>query len=253
MKLAIRIAAIPGWDFQTAATTAKAAGYDGVELQAPSDASTAASIATPTNALFTEPEKVRGIFADSGVAIASVACEMGAQPSELSRVIETAAALDSTMVHVLRADAAADVRGFDAFAARVFASADAAAAAGITLLLENEPARGSVSRLWRAIDGINHPSVACCWNPENGRAAGELPLVSIPTLNSRIRMAQFGDVSSPAIPTQKILQRLAGIGFDGWLLVDRPSEDDLRDAQSKLRMMWTSLKPPHAASRTKTH
>jgi sugar phosphate isomerase/epimerase len=167
---------------------------------------------------------------------------MGDRTDELARVIQTASDLGASLVRVLRADAAAETRRFDAFAAKVVPLADTAAAAGVTLLLENEPIPGSVSRLWRVMDEANHPSVACCWSADNGRLARELPLVSIPMLNSRIRMVRFGDVSGPEIPKKKILQRLAGIGFAGWVLVDRESEDQVRGAHAGLRSELISLK-----------
>ncbi len=239
MKLAFRVAAVPNWDFVAAATALKSAGYDGVELFASCDP----SIDTVNNVLLTAPDKIRRIAVDAGIKIASVSFASTGESDDLARVIETAAALGTTTVRVERANADASIRGFDAFAAGVSRFADTAAAAGITLLLENEPVPDSVTRLWRAVDGCNHPSVACCWNGQNGRRAGELPLVSIPTLNSRIRMVRTEHPATSDFPLQKILQRLAGIGFSGWVLTESIDEDGARQALAAIKDFLNKLNP----------
>jgi hypothetical protein len=199
MMLAFRTAG----DFQTAASAAQASGFDGVELAA-------------SDAMLTDPQKIREIFAASNIEISSLACQLKPKSDELVQTINLAAAIGCKRLRVTTACLTGRT-SYESCKEMLLPAADIAATAGIMILLENQPEPGSVNRLWHAVDSFNHPSIACCWNMPSGRVARELPLVTIPTLNSRIRMVVVCD-DDPDL--RKSIHRLRGIGFDGVVLVD---------------------------------
>ena len=135
--------------------------------------------------------------------------------------------------------------------------ADHAARGGVALLVQNALAHRTARRVWAVIDQADHPALGVAWDPLAAASAGESYAVSIPTLNSRIRHVLLRDaavgrdavggapsaaVSASAAPSnatdrpvgalarlgdgdlhvRAMLDRLRGIGFDGWASVSYP-------------------------------
>ena len=80
--------------------------------------------------------------------------------------------------------------------------------------------------MWRYSIGLNHPSIACCWDVFNAALIGESPYaVSVPTLNCEIQYTQVKDATfgplgatycklgEGDVPVEKFLTRLRGIGY----------------------------------------
>ena len=189
-------------------------GFDGVELPASRDS----SIASSTNALLTAPEKIRRIFSDADVEISSL--NIGSDAAELPERILLAAELNCRVIR-LQDDAMFSrsqkitTRAIN----RLRDCADTAAAAGVTLLIENMPVKGSALVMWHLLDRIDSPAVACCWNTAAAAVAGDSPAVAVPTLNTRIHCVRLPEVQSEALAIRKTLDRLRGIGFSQWLIV----------------------------------
>ena len=112
------------------------------------------------------------------------------------------------------------------------------------------------------LDRLSHPSIACCWDVANAAMIGEPPSVSVPTLNSRIQYVQVKDaklgplgasfckLGEGDIQVEKLLIRLRGIGYQGWITLEwekawlpglAEPEEILPDSIKKLRE-WTSPK-----------
>ena len=118
------------------------------------------------------------------------------------------------------------------------------------------------------LEAIHHPALAVCWNLLWAAQAGEPPAISIPVLNSRIHCVRVTDATfdpnttycklgQGALPIQKLLARLQGIGYAGWITYDWPKallaqladpDETLPDAITKLRD-WT--KPPAKPEKAK--
>ena len=84
------------------------------------------------------------------------------------------------------------------------------------LLIESGGAFSTVHNLWHLSETVAHPRVKIAWND----TADAQPAVIVPTLNLRLGAVRLHDYSDR---TESYIKRLAGIGFDGWLVID-PSE-----------------------------
>ena len=153
IKIAFRIA--PGLDFYTAAMLAKQHGFDGVELESPGD-----------------PTKTRDIFAGSRIEISAL--NWGNKSQDLSRKINIAAELDCRRVRI-KSDSFFSRDGTITPQATDFllAASDQAAAADVSILIENQPVSGASIRLWHLLDRLNHPAIGCCWNTLSAVQAGD--------------------------------------------------------------------------------
>jgi sugar phosphate isomerase/epimerase len=150
--------------------------------------------------------------------------------------------------------------------------ADHAGASGVCLLLQNGLSFPTAWAMWPVIEQANHSAVAIAWDPLAAALAGEAPGVSIPLLNSRIRQVMLRDASLIGVGTArqlgtyrklgdgelapaKLLDRLRGVGYRGWVSVAYPPpgdgtelgspEDLLRHAMEQIRA-WQP-KPAKAA------
>ncbi len=222
MKISFSATSFPHLDFKTAADLAKRCGYDGVELPAARDA------ASSSSALLTAGSKIREIFDSANIEISAL--NVGLDLPELADRIAFAQQLGCAILKIgpgsifARTDTASP-----AIIDRLLGLGDIAAAAGVSLLIENQPMTGSAVRLWHLLDRLNHPSIGCVWNTLAAAIAGDSPAVAVPTLNSRIRSVELEDakgnplarceLGDGQLPLQKTANRLRGIGFSGWLRI----------------------------------
>jgi sugar phosphate isomerase/epimerase len=168
--------------------------------------------------------------------------------------------------------------------------ADHAAAAGVTLLVQSALSHRTAGRMWRLIEQADHPALAVAWDPLAAALAGETAAVAVPTLNSRIGhvlirdgtlvaadgdgrqpsargpagavaapsnatarpWASFARVGDGELGVRDLLNRLSGIGFDGWASVSYPpplatglgsAEDLLRHALDRMKGWLVAPKP----------
>lgn len=72
---------------------------------------------------------------------------------------------------------------------------------------------------WAVLNQVQHPMVRLTWNATVAAGAGEMPSVSIPMLNTRIRLVEATNLKladDQPLPawTVDLLRRLMGIGYD---------------------------------------
>jgi len=285
MKFAFSTLSAPKWDFATIASKAKEFGYDGVEIRGFLNE----SILTASNPFLSDPSKVTGIFQAAGIEIACLASSVAMTghrrkdkliAADLLRYLDLAEKLHCSIVKISdtqvrpgqsRDEAAAELAQW------LSPLADYAAQRNITLAIENVLSFRNAKELWVILEMLNHPAVGAAWDLFNAALTGEMPSVSVPTLNNRIQYTQVKDailgplganfckLGEGNIRVQDFLKRLKGIGYTGWVTFEWEKawlpnlqgepEDMLPDAIKKLRE-WTkpqleeepdAKKKPHAA------
>lgn len=282
MKLAFSTVCCPTWDFETLVARAAEFGYQGVELQGSPDESKL----TASNVFLTEPAKIERLFAVSGASICCLvspvhfsqsAAADGRAAAMLKTYLDTAVQLNCPMVKMLgthlkprQSRAAAAI----AMAQWLLPLGDYAAERNVTIVVENAPAFRTAREMWVMLERLNHPSIGVAWNPVSAALAGEAPSVSVPVLNSRIQYVQVRDAKLTSagavtcnlgegdVPVQKLITRLRGIGYAGWLTLihDQSASSQpldptqvLKDAAEKLAR-WTKpavRAPMHAKAPAK--
>jgi sugar phosphate isomerase/epimerase len=267
MKFAFSTVACPTWDFDTIASRAKEYGYDGVELRGFLNE----NILSSSNVFLTDARKIASMFDYYGVGMACVSSSIAMTgrrradrilADDCRRFIETAQELGCGNVKLFDTQ----VRPGQSRSAAVAALAewlmplgDFAAEHGICLLIENALSFRSAKEMWLILERVNHPSICCCWDVGNAALIGEPPSVSIPTLNNRIAYVQVKDakigplgatfckLGDGDMQVEKLVIRLRGIGYDGWVSMEwdkawlpglADPEEILPDAIQKLRE-WT--------------
>ncbi|WP_428939824.1 sugar phosphate isomerase/epimerase family protein [Fontivita pretiosa] len=281
MRFAFSTVACPKWDFETIAARAREYGYDGVEIRGFLNE----TVLTVSNVFLTDPAKVRSIFAEQGVQIACLASSIAMTgqrkrdqilAEDCRRYIDTAAAIGCEFVRVLdtqvkpgqsRAAVAA------ALAEWLVPLGDYAADRHVCLLIENALSFRSAKEMWMILEQICHPAIGCCWDVANAAMIGESPAISVPVLNSRIDYVHVKDaklgplgvsfckLGEGDIPVQKLLIRLMGIGYQGWVTVEwekawlpglAEPEEILPDAVAKLKQ-WTKPQVQEKPAKKEAH
>jgi len=197
------------------------------------------------------------------------------------RFIDSASALDCGLVKVFDTQVRAGQNRSSAGTALgdwLAPLGDYAAERKVTIVVENALSFRSAKELWLVLDRLSHPAIACCWDVFNAALIGEPPSMSVPFLNSRIQYVQVKDarlgplgatftkLGDGEIPVAKLLNRLKGIGYDGWISFEwekawlpglAEPEEILPHAIGKLRE-WTKpqveekpAKKAHAAAAAK--
>jgi sugar phosphate isomerase/epimerase len=221
MRLTLSTADCAGMDFSSIAAMAARQGIQAIALAA--DRSRTGATA---DALSTSPEKISRIVSSAGVAISAI--HIGSGIDEFSQRISLAIQLQSPFV-ICSADrlfTRSNVARSDVLKL-LKTSADQAAAAGVSILIENQSSAGSALRLWHLLDELNHPSVGCFWNTFHAGTAGDKPAIAVPLLNLRIMAVLLKDgvlqgdsivqaeSGAGQLPLKLTINRLRGIGFDG--------------------------------------
>jgi sugar phosphate isomerase/epimerase len=270
MKFAFSTVACPKWDFPTIAEKAKEYGYDGVEIRGFLNE----SILSAANVFLTDATKVRSLFEYHKVEVACLSSSIAMTGNrrgdavlaeDCRRFIDTAAAIGCPFVKVFDTQVKpGQSRGSAAIALGDWLAplGDYAAQHDVTILVENALSFRASKELWLILDRLSHPSIACCWDISNAAMIGEHPSISVPTLNSRIQYVQVKDaklgplgasfckLGEGDIPVQKLLIRLRGIGYKGWVSLEwekawlpglAEPEEILPDSIKKLRE-WTTPK-----------
>jgi sugar phosphate isomerase/epimerase len=243
MKISFSSESFSLLDFQALAGLARRCGCDGVEMPAGRNASHSQS-----NLLLTATEKIQQIFSNANIEICAIT--IGRDLSELPERISLAARFNCRFLK-LSADALFGRTDTVAPAVidRLFSTGDIAAAVDVTLLIGNQPVRGSAVRLWHLLDRLNHPAIACSWNTSAAACANDSPAVAVPMLNSRIRYVDLQDPDNGSLSVRKTVDRLRGIGYDGYLRIgfsdSAQPEQSLMAAQNLLRH-WQVLPIPAA-------
>lgn len=290
MQLTLNTAALPAGDLSTVPSRAKSLGFEAIEVALPQPLA-----ADPADgSIVADRELVSLVMTQADMVLAGLAAPIAfradADPQvadAVRRVIDLAARLRCPRVRVydmpippgLSREAAA-IR----FADQLLPLADHAAEAGVRLLVQNTFGFRRAEDLWRLMEQASHPALACAWDPLASIAAGDDPMVAVPTLNSRIQTVLLRDATLDAGPwpagrligpwrrstrdvvtlarigegeldLRRTIDRLRGIGFAGPVVVAYPSTvpEAVGPVDALLEhavQRWTSWKPapPKAAA-----
>lgn len=163
------------------------------------------------------------------------------------QAVDLASAIGAPAVRVLalelhRGETRSDTMRRVALRARE--AADYAGERGVQILFENLGAFGTAADWWWCLDVARHPMVGLVWNFASAASAGELAAVSVPMLNSRIRLAKLSDYKAGVpVPIGEgdlnmpgIIHRLMGVGYTGFVSVewDRLSYPELAGPEAVL-------------------
>jgi sugar phosphate isomerase/epimerase len=267
MHFAFSTLACPDWDFETIVNRAKEYGYEGVEIRGFLNE----SILTSANVFLTDPKKLRSLFKLAGIEIACLASSIAMTgkkkadarlANDCRKFIDTAAELGCDRVRIFDASVRPGQNRSSAAIALgdwLMPLGDYAGERNVCLVVENALSFKASKELWLVLERISHPSIACCWDVFNAALIGETPYLSVPTLNSRIQYTQVKDaqlgplgasyckLGEGDVQVETFLQRLRGIGYEGWVTFEWEKawlpgiagpEESLPDAIKKLKE-WT--------------
>ncbi len=263
IKLAFSTVACPDWTLDRVFEQAEAMGYQGVELRTMGPGASGLAC----DPALSDPEKTARLAGDHGIELIMLSTSISlhhrsvsdihAAKVELTRQLDLAAQLGCKAVRVF-AHKITPGEDRNCVLQRVAESikpiADKAGRLGVRILFENA---GSITRAkhwWWLLNLVDHPMVGLCWNAANAAADGEPPIVSIPTLHSRIGVAKVKDTKlgegSGFVPLgegdvgiETLVARLLGVGFHGfvtvewdrlWLPALAPADEYLPDAHQRL-------------------
>ncbi|MEX0774910.1 MAG: sugar phosphate isomerase/epimerase family protein [Phycisphaeraceae bacterium] len=272
IKLAFSTTACPQWSVEKVAEQARTMGYAGVELRTLGGG--AGELAC--DPALSEPAKVHDIFKAFAVEPVCLSTSISlhhrdaskarAARRETQEAIRMAAAIGCRYVRVFgyEVEPGRSRRSvLMTLADAVTPLVDVAGEQGIGVLFENAGSFALAKEWWWLLNMLDHPMVGLSWNIANSVAASRDDIggsVSVPLLHSRIRMAKVKDIhigeGSGFVPlgegnvgVERFVQRLLGIGFDGyvsvewdrlWLPTLAPAEEYLPDAQQRLTKWLTA-------------
>lgn len=264
IKLAFSTVACPDWTLEEVAQRAGDMGYQGVELRTLGPG----AVQLASDPALTEPGKAASIFKAFGVEPMClstsislhhrVGSDQRAAQIAATRAIELAAAIGCPALRVFAYDVdpgQSRQRAMQLIAEQARPLVDKAADRGVQLLFENAGSFTRAKEWWWLFNLVDHPMLGLVWNVANAAAAGESVAVSLPMLNSRIRIVKakdlvvgegsgFCQLGDGTVGIDRMVKRLLGLGFDGWISVEwdkawlpalAPAEEVLPEAAKRLR------------------
>ena len=263
VKLAFSTVACPDWTLAEVLEQAKQMGYEGVELRTLGTGSSALA----SDPALAQPQKVRRLLDDSGVAPVCLSTSVAlhhrdsadAQRADQQALayLDLASQIGCPQLRVFGYKVRPGQNRqavIQQIAQRAKPLVDRAAEQGVRLLFENAGSFNRAKEWWWLFNLIDHPMIGMCWNVANAAAAGEPPSVSVPCLNTRIHLAKVKDthigegsgfvgLGSGTVGVQEFVKRLLGVGFDGfitfewdrlWLPSLAPAQEVLPEAHKRL-------------------
>lgn len=277
IKPAFSTVACPDWTLGRVAASARQYGFESVELRTFGPASSKIAC----DPALTSVEKVRTMFAGSGVEVACLGTSVSFEEPIMPPVI--GAAFGDTERTVRAAKQAIDLAvGIEAPYVRVFgfdvpprekrSSAvarivkrlsmvlDHARNTGVKILLENGGAFASASQLAELLDQLRHPLLGICYSVAVGVRAGDTPASALGALAGADRVLAMrvkdyhGDtpwaLGDGDIPNEAFVKAFVASGFDGpmifewdrlWLPKLAPADDVLANAARRM-FAWAGSK-----------
>lgn len=190
------------------------------------------------------------------------------QESEILAAIAATAKLGSPLLRILPGQLGkgeGEFAGIAHLGPRLGKLAAAAKSANIALALQNAGRFASAKWLWQLIEGAEQDGVAACLDIPSSTLIGESPILTIPTLNSRIAHVRVWDYkeSKPAMlgegeaKIKLAIERLRGIGYSHFVSYAPPSAIDMSDETSLKKIthdlqLWAGLIAP-ATAKTASH
>ncbi len=264
IKLAFSTVACPDWTIEKVAQQAAEMGYQGVELRTlgPGGGALACDPAT------SDPAKTRDALKAHNIEPVCLSTSLLLAPRDATATkqayfqtrsaMELAAAIGCPAVRVYGLDSQAGENRqnmIKRIAHQAQTLMDFATDKGVQLLLENAGSLAVAKEWWWLLNVVDHPMIGLSWNVANAAAAGEPSSVSIPTLNSRIRLIKLKDtevgqgsgfvpLGQGTVGIEQCVKRLLGIGYEGYISVEwdrlwlpslAPAEEYLPDAHTRLK------------------
>lgn len=281
LQFAFSTVACPQWTLEQVVDHAREWGYGGVELRTlgPGGGGLACDPALST------PGKVAQAFQGSGVTPLCLSTSHALHHRDSTRIRQTRLA----MLQSLEDAAAIGCRSVRVFgnevspgedrrtvllriAKNLQPALDKATELGIEILFENAGSFATPKEWWWLLDVISHPMVGLSWNIANSASIDPNDRggwVSVPTLNHRIRLAKVKDtrigegtgyvpLGEGTVGIEGFIQRLHGVGFDGFLSVEwdrlwlptlAPAEEYLPEALNRLRGWCEAIAESEALGR----
>jgi len=264
IKLAFSTVACPDWTIEKVAQQAAEMGYQGVELRTlgPGGGGLACDPA------LSQPQKIANLFKKHGVKPVCLSTSLALDHKDVTaakdahwhvrHALESAAQMGCDCIRVFGYKVTPGENrntAIERIADHILELADAAEQSGVQLLLENVGSLTKAKEWWWLLNIVDHPMVGLCWNVANAVAAGEPSSVSVPTLNSRIRLAKVKDtrvgegsgfvpLGEGTVGIEAFVNRLLGVGYEGYISVEwdrlwlpslAPAEAYLPDAHARLK------------------
>lgn len=274
MKLTFSNAVCPQWTLDEAIDAAASLGFAALELRTLG----LGGSGLRSDPAFSDPVGVRKLLQSSPVRVACLSTSipmgepgkraMAEQHAAAKGCLERASAMGCPFVRVLPGPLPRG-RSSDSLLNTLTEQGQSLAALaaklGVTLLFENDSTMSLAHPWWRVMNQIDHAAVGMVWNVTTAALAGESPAISIPALNSRIRIVRLHVTgSTDAITTaateasalqrdallEHAMHRLMGIGFDGFVILEINRQLDLngddplaplRSAHEKMSQLITTL------------
>jgi len=270
IKLAFSTVACPDWTIEKVVQQATEMGYEGVELRSLG----ADSSGLACDPALGDPDKIRALFRDGGIEPVCLSTSLSVFHPDKSVArdafwsikgsMELAKQIGCPFVRVFGHDLEPAMdrstligRIADHVTSLVLVASDL----GVGLLLENVGSMALAKPWWWMLNVVDHPMVGLSWNVANAAAGGEMASVSVPMLNSRIRLAKVKDthvgegsgfvpLGDGTVGIEKFVKRLLGVGYEGYISVEwdrlwlpslAPAEEYLPDAQQRLKAWFDAI------------
>lgn len=234
----------------------KELGFEGVEI-APEQSISAADI--------------KKAVEEAGLKIALLASRvvLGSHSArDLEQAIADAQAIGAPAVRVFGGQMLAGETAREA-GCRIAAAQSLSGPTGVRVLVQNGYDFTDAHDLWLLCQAAGN-DVGVCWDFGVGAAGKKSPVLSISTLNSKIGHVHVWDAKaeSPAtaaklgegnVPNEIGLNRLRGIGYQGWVSYAPPHrqqddaawENELKAAAEQIKLWLGLIKPPAPAEPAK--
>lgn len=255
-KFSFSNVACPDWSLDQVVERAAAWGYDGIELR---------TLGAEAEGLASDPARldadhIRNLLDANGLAPACVSTSVALHHREQSAAfyarqsalaaIKLASDIGCVQIRVFGNQVAPGQNrpaALQKVASSVGHLLEAASRHDVEILFENAGSFNRAKEWWWLMNMVGHPRVGMCWNVANAAASGEPASISVPCLNTRIRLAKVKDtrvgegsgfvpLGEGTVGVESFVKRLMGIGYQGYVSVewDRLWFPSLADADSVL-------------------
>lgn len=270
IKFAFSTVACPDWTLEHVVQQATAMGYQGVELRTLGRGENTLA----SDPMLSDPDKTRDLLKSGNLEPVCLSTSWSVyHPTntatrdafwQIKESLECASQIGCAYVRVFAyqcnpgVDRSTVIRRM---ADQVAALVEVASPLGVGLLLENEGSMAIAKPWWWLLNVVDHPMAGLCWNVANAAAAGESSSVSVPTLNSRIRLVKVKDtvvgegsgfvpLGEGTVGIEAFVKRLLGIGYEGYVSVEwdrlwlpslTPADEYLPDAYQRLKGWFDAI------------
>lgn len=249
MRIAFSTVGCPELSLEEVARSASAWGYQGVELRV---SPAAGGAPLPSDPLRADAAEMRGLFADAGVDLLSIATGVrfdapvwppvlghllgGAETGvpETKEAVSQAARAGAFFVRVFGHELPGGeprAWGLRRVSERLALAAQTARNTPVRVLIENGGSFSRAAELAELHGLVNSPFLSMTYNIVPAVLAGENPLEGVETLLHGLRVVKVGDVAEDGkpvalgrgvMPVEPFVRHLREIGYEGWIVYEHP-------------------------------